>query len=84
MLGQAQEALPYFIESARRTPDQPSAQRMLAICYVETGQMDEARYQVRELMRAMPEFRVDEYATFTNDPALRERMRTALRQADAH
>ena len=83
VMEQYEEAIRFLSECVRRSPDNPTAQRSLAICYVETGEMEKARHHVRELMRAMPEFKVEEYATFTDDDALRDRMRANLRKAGA-
>ena len=81
--GRCEEAIPIFKKLAIRNPTHGPSHANLVICYVELGQLDEARAQAAEFMRVQPSFSVEDWRRRMpyKDPAVVERITAAWRKA---
>jgi adenylate cyclase len=58
MLKQYADALPLVLESVRRAPKFRPARAWLAVTYVQLGQIEEARAEVREILQLQPNYTI--------------------------
>ena len=81
--GRCEEAIAIFKKLAIRNPTHGPSHANLVICYVELGQLDEARAQAAEFMRVQPNFSVEDWQRRMpyKDPAVVERIVAAWRKA---
>jgi len=81
--GRYEEALTLLKKLRALNPHFPPVHFNLAVCYAELDQLDEARAEVREILRLLPNFSLEvEGQNFPyKDPAALERYLAALRKA---
>jgi tetratricopeptide (TPR) repeat protein len=80
-IGRFDDAIAALEQHLARYPNQLNAHLVLAMCYTETGQMKQARAEVGEVHRIIPNFSLK---FVQGDPADRQRARFVadLREAD--
>ena len=82
-LGDYRGALLHYRTCLKALPDYIWCNVNIIVPYVELGMVDEARSQVREVLRINPEFNTETAVQVTRirDPKTREHWRKQLRQA---
>ena len=59
LLGNNEEAIPFFKRVVTRNPDHLVARLMLAASYIETGQNEAAQTEAREILRISPNYSLE-------------------------
>lgn len=82
-LKQYEVAVPYLEEALERNPASWNPSLYLIACYVEMGRLEDAEWVVTEMEIQRPEINLTHLIEIMplNEPALRERLFSALRQA---